>query len=451
MKANKFTLLLGILLSFATFVRAQERTLTLQEAIDLSIKNNKQIKLNAAKIDEATASLKSAKENRLPEFSISAAYLRVNKPDIDLKANLGSSGGSSDTGTRSSSAVEVNQVMYGMASVSLPLFAGFKIQSGIESAKYLAQAARLDAEVNRDEVIQNTIAAYSNLYKAQEAVKLVQENLKSSKQRTADFANLEKNGLLARNDFLKVQLQESNIELSLLDAENNAKIVMVNMDLMLGLPETTVLTIDNTSLVNQQGDASTLLEWETAALQNRKEIAAMAAREKAAYAGIKYAKSDYYPSLALTGGYVAANIPNFLTVSNAINGGIGFKYTPSSLWKNGSKVAEAKARLLQVQINQSSLDDQIRLQINQTYQNYVLSLRKIEVYSKAVAQAEENYRITKNKYDNSLANTTDLLDADVAQLQARLNYAYSKADAVVAYNKLLQTSGGMSTVSTANK
>jgi outer membrane protein len=63
------------------------------------------------------------------------------------------------------------------------------------------------------------------------------------------------------------------------------------------------------------------------------------------------------------------------------------------------------------------------------------------VYNKAIEQANENYRITKNKYDNSLVTTTDLLDADVAQLQAQLNYAFAQADAVGAYNKLLQTAG----------
>jgi outer membrane protein TolC len=47
--------------------------------------------------------------------------------------------------------------------------------------------------------------------------------------------------------------------------------------------------------------------------------------------------------------------------------------------------------------------------------------KKMQVYQKAIDQATENYRITKNKYDNSLATTTDLLDANVAQLLARLN------------------------------
>jgi outer membrane protein TolC len=60
---------------------------------------------------------------------------------------------------------------------------------------------------------------------------------------------------------------------------------------------------------------------------------------------------------------------------------------------------------------------------------------------KAVLQANEAYRVIKNKYANSLATTTELLDADVDQLQARMNYAFAKSDAVVAYSKLLQSAG----------
>ena len=124
-----------------------------------------------------------------------------------------------------------------------------------------------------------------------------------------------------------------------------------------------------------------------------------------------------------------------------MNAGIGLQYNIGSLWKTGAKVDLAKAKLHQVQASEELAGDQIRIQVSQAYHNYLLSVKKIEVYKTAIEQAAENYRITKNKYDNNLATTTDLLEADAAQLQAKLNYAMSKADAVVAYKKLQQTSG----------
>lgn len=429
-----------LLLCFTLFTFQQAsaqttRKLTLDEAIQLGLQNSKQLKLNQAQIDEATAAAKEANENRLPDLKVSGSYLRVNSPNITNKASSSSSDSSSG-----GSSLSVNSVAYIMANLSLPLYTGGKIKYGIESAKYLAEAARLDAENNRDAVIQNTVSAYSNLYKAAKSVELVQQNLDQSRARDKDFSNMEKNGLLARNDLLKSELQTSNIELTLLDAQRNRKMANVNMDLMLGLTEDTELQVDSTGL-DQLPDAKSVVEWEQAAAQNRKDVAALVSRNKAAASYIKVAKADYLPSVALTGGYVAIDIPKFYEVTNALNIGVGVSYNVATFWKTGSKVDQAKARQRQIEANQEQLNDNVRIEINQAYEDYILARKKIDVYNVAVEQANENYKITKNKHDNSLVTTTDLLDANVAQLQAVLNFAFAKADAVVAYKKLLETSG----------
>ena len=407
----------------------------------MSIKNSGQLKIADAKVAEALANSQEAWNNHLPDVKVTGALMELNNPKVDLKVKLG--GSSSDTSSHAAAPIKVNQAAYGLVNASLPLFSGFRIKYGVESAKYLVQAARLDAEGNREDIAINAINAYNNLYKAKKSVDLVKENLAREKQRVTDFTNLEKNGLLARNDLLKAQLQQSNIELSLLDAENNLKLTVINMDLMLGVPEDTQLIPDSSGLQNTT-DAGSVIQWEQTALQNRKDMSSLTFREKAASSSIQSIKGEYYPGIALTGGYIAADVPNLLTITNALNIGVGLQYNLGAIWKTGAKIDAAKARLYQLQATEGILSDQIRLEINQAYQNYLLSVRKIDVYAKSIEQANENYRITKNKFDNSLVTTTDLLEADVAQLQAQLNYAFSKADAAVAYKKLQQTAGVLS-------
>jgi outer membrane protein TolC len=429
-----------LLVAPVSFATAQStRNITLNEAIRIGLQNSKQLKLSDAKVREATYQLRDARGRMLPDLSVSGSYLRVAQPTIDLKLKTGSQT-NGEQSSNAASNIKVNEAAYGIANLSLPVFAGLKIHYGIESAKYLQKAAQLDADKDREEVVQNIINAYSTLYKARAAVELVKEDLRGAQQRVKDFTNLEKNGVIARNDLLKAELQQSNIELSLLDAQSNLKVTATNINLMLGLPEETQLIPDSSSFVQVQ-DAGSITDWESKALQNRKDVAALAMREKAANANIKIAKGDYYPSLALTGGYIAADIPNFITITNALNAGVGVKYSPSSLWKAGTKVAEAKTQKAELMINEDMLSDQVRIQVTKAYEDYLLSNQKITVYDKAVDQATENYRITKNKYDNSLATTTDLLDADLAQLQAELNFIAARVDASVAYNKLLQTAG----------
>lgn len=241
-----YVLASGILLAFffqTASAQQSVKPLSLNEAISLSIQNSKQLKVSHAKVEQATASLKEANEGQLPDVSVSGSYLRLTQPNIDLKLKMGDD---NNGGTKSESP-KVNQAAYGIASVSLPIFAGGKLQSGKESARYLAEAARLDVDKDREDVIQNTIAAYSNLYKAKAAVALVQENIRQSDERVREFSNKEKNGLLARNDLLKAELQQSNYQVALMDAENNLKIANLNMDIMLGLPDNTVIQVDSTA------------------------------------------------------------------------------------------------------------------------------------------------------------------------------------------------------------
>ncbi len=418
-------------------LKAQEvKTLTMQEAVTLSVQNSKQLKLSKAKIDEAIAATREAKDNQLPDASVSASYLRLTKAKLNLK----SAGGGSDTASHGLAFPTVNQAIYGSANVSMPLFAGFKIKYGIESAKYLEQAVRLDAENDKQSVILNTIAAYINLYKATIAKKLVEDNLEQSRKRDTDFINLEKNGLLARNDLLRAQLETSSLELNLVDAQNAVDIATVNMDLLLGIPETTILNVDTAGIMNT-GDVKSIEDYEQLATQNRNDIQSLSYREKAAGDAVKIAKGDYYPSVALTGGYIAADLPGVLSITNAITAGIGIKYNIASLWETKSKIEKAEAVHQQLQVNQDMMIDNIHLSINKAYRNYTAAVKKTEVSDKAVVQANENYRISKNKYDNNLLLLTDLLDADVQALQAKLNLSAARADVVLAYYTLQQTAG----------
>jgi outer membrane protein TolC len=431
--AAMFFLMLNLL---PVFARSQDvKSLSLKETIDLSLKNSHLLKAAAARNDEAAAQVRQALDNRLPGATVSGAYMYMGNPTISLKTDSNPN----DT-TAKQSFPKVNQAMYGIVNLSLPIFAGGKIKYGIESAKYLQQATILDAQKDKEAVILNTINAYVNLYKAAVTVDVVKENLNQSRQQDSVFTRLEENGLLARNDLLKSELQTSNIELSLLDAQSNLKTATVNMNLMIGYPETTVLKIDSTDF-NKTLAVKTIDEYEQMALQNRKDILALSFRKKAATTGISLAKADLSPTIALTGGYIAADIPGFLTITNAVNVGIGLQYNIGSLWKTKAKIAQAKSKETEIIENEAQLSDAVKVQVNQSFENFLLSQKKTEVYKKAVVQAEENYRITKNKYDNALVNTTELLDANVSLLRSKINLAVAKADVLLAYSKLLETTG----------
>ncbi|MBI3883576.1 MAG: TolC family protein, partial [Sphingobacteriales bacterium] len=103
--------------------RAQDSTkkITLQEAIDLSIKNSKQLKVSQAKMIEAKASLKETLDHRLPDFNISGSYLYLPiTPNVELHTKPATSSGSGSSGAAASTP-SISQAMYGIASISYPI------------------------------------------------------------------------------------------------------------------------------------------------------------------------------------------------------------------------------------------------------------------------------------------------------------------------------------------
>lgn len=440
---NSGRVLLVALLTYNTLVphlyAQNTRSLAVEDAVSLGLENSKTLKVSAAKIQAAAAKLQETKMMRLPDIKASGSYMRLNNPTVDLKIPLNGGGEPGSEGAAAPD-IQVNQLAYGMLNASLPLFSGLQMHHAVASAKYLEKATRLDAEQDKNAIIQNIITAYYNLYKANKAVMLVNENLKQAQSRVADFSNLEQNGLLARNDLLKAELQQSNIELTLSEAENNRNITQYNLNLLLGLDEGTQLqltSVEGTSPVA----IKSLAEWQQLAATHRPDYLSLGQQQQAANSHVKSAKGGYFPSIALTGGYMAGYVPDVVTISNAMNVGLGVSYNLASLYKNGAKVKQAKAQQDQLYWVSQELADGIRTQVFQAFENYLQALDKIKVYKKAVDQANENYRITRNKYDNSLETTTNLLDADVAQLQANINYQYAKVDALVAYNKLFEATG----------
>jgi outer membrane protein TolC len=72
------------------------------------------------------------------------------------------------------------------------------------------------------------------------------------------------------------------------------------------------------------------------------------------------------------------------------------------------------------------LTDDIKIQVQKAIEDYDLALKQDLVYNQ-VEQASENYRIIKDKYDNGLSDTNDLLEADVEQLGSNINKTLCRA------------------------
>lgn len=436
MKVRKL-LLLGIFLFGISSIKAQQKTnLSLNEAVSIALSKSDEVGLANTKATTRNYDTQVVKNNQYPDLKVSGQYYRLTNADVKLKS---SSEASTDPDEETTSSPKVNQMILGQVNLSVPIFSGFKLKNSIKASENLYQAELANASFTKEETAMRVVQYYADLYKAQKSVELLKESIKSGQQRVTDFTAMEQNGIIARNDLLKAQLQVSNIQLSLDEAEKNVRLINYYLVTLLKLSPDTLIVV---SPDNVDADLfSKTVSSESEALGNRKDLEALTYQQKATEANIKVAKANYFPSLSLMAGYTALDLQNVVRVENAMNVGVGLSYNISSIFKNSKDVKAARSRAQEVIQEQAILTDRIKIQIAEAREDYNLSVKQNTVYNEAVVQADENYRIVKDKYDNGLSDTNDLLEADVQDLSTKINQAYAKANMVLKYYELLEASG----------
>jgi outer membrane protein len=434
---NIITLLLLAIGTYGSF--AQTKRLTLQEALELAVKNNDELKLSKANLEIAQAKVLQAKDKAWPEVKASATYLRINTPTVSFKGADPEAGGGTD-GSPLAALANMNSVALAQISVTQPIFTGFRIQNTRVMQQYLQKAAQYDETTTRNKVISNTAKAVFQYYQLLETKKLLEQNLSQAKQRVNEFTNLEKQGLLPRNDRLKAELQVNNIEFARTEVNNNVQLAEYNLIILLGLPDATTLELDTLGMFSSPA-INTMEGYEQQALEGRADIKSAQSQIEAGKAATRVAKASRYPTLAFSGGYVDVYIPNVATITNALNGGLAFQYNISNLFHSKHQIQEAKARQYQAEISAKMMNDQAKVDVRRTFLNYQKSLEKVALNQRAIAQAQENFNISKNKYAAGLMILSDYLDADVTLLQTQIDYATAKAESMIAYYELQESTG----------
>lgn len=423
----KNKIFLPICLVVATFAHAQETNVSLQEVIQQSLQNNKSVKVAEAAKNTSEYKVQSAKNNRLPDISLSGQYMHLfTTTNVDIKLPMQSSGGGMG--------VEPNQLLLGQASASVPVFAGFKIKNAIKSSELMVDLSNLQIEATKENVVWQAINLYFGLYKTQRSIDVLNENLVRANQRVKDFQNFLDNGIIARNDLLRAKLQASNVQVAIDEAETQYKNINYRLNLLTGQDETKIVHVDNVETLKT-------INQNTQDYVNRSDVKSYDVKNQIADNQIKIAKAAYYPQIAVSAGYVAMDIDKVASVTNATNVGVGLKYDLSSLYKNKAEVEIAKAQKLENELQKETTIDKAKVEMNEAFQKYDLAKKKNNVYKEAVEQANENYRIVKDKNENGLADTNDLLEADVQQLQAKINQVVGDADEQLAIYEYYYTTG----------
>lgn len=407
---------------FACSLWAQEpdkKPLTIDQAIGLCLQNSKEIKKASTTKEASKLQINSAKNLYYPKVELSGTYLHLfSGANVDLKVPIPTPSTSS---THEQAPLNPEYMAMAQANVSMPLFSGFKIRNAVKQSQQAYEMAEINSQAVTENTVWETINLYFALYKTQRSIEILKENHKRAIQRTKDLQNFLDNGLIARNDFLRAQLQEANVQLSLQETEMAFKNINMRLNTLLELPLNEKIEVQPIKTIDVLPNTETTVE-------NRRDIQRAEKNVELAQRNIQINRANYYPSLALTGGYTAFTLDKVMEMTNATMIGVGLKYDLTSIFKNRTEVNIAKTRKEEAQYQLQLTTDHAKVELQEAFNNYELTLQKNSVLSKALTQANENYRIVKDKYDNGLADTDQLLEADVQQLQSQINSIMGEVD-----------------------
>lgn len=412
-----------LILLLTSVLYSQSQKLTLQESIQLGLKNSKDLKISQSKLRNSEAKVSEVNSMFLPQLRFMANYTRLsdNVPPFQVTTPF------SPIPIKISDPVLNNYNL--RLSLQQPLFTGLKLLSSRKAAEYNFNAAEREYSKEMNETAMNIHSAFWNYYRASEIKNLLEKSLKQIENHLKDTKNFLENGLVTQNDYLKLQVQFSNTKLQLIEAENNLNVTRAVFNKAIGLPLQSITEIAANELEFQiaEYDIDNLIKE---AKQNREEIQSLSFRLKSAEENITSAQSGWFPNVYLTGNYYYSN-PNtrFQPLVDKWNDTWDVGVTLSwDIWDWGltsSRTAQAEELSVQTQASLEKLNELIEIEVYQSYLNLMKSKEKVDVSKLSLEQSSENYRITSEKYKEQLATSTDLIDAEISELQAATNLTSS--------------------------
>ncbi len=440
----KKVILLTLCACLAGAASAQRR-LSVEEAVALGTANNRTARIAEARAEAASARAGEARTALLPSLKADASYRRLSEID-PFRVQLP---GMPQPVTISPVVLDNYATHVG---IQQPLFTGFKLRSNARAAESLAAAAEEDARSDRADLTLTIVSAYWALYQAREVLQAVGENVSRLESYEKDSQSMLRAGLITRADLLKIQVQLSNARIARMDADNDVRLAQMNCDLALCLPlETEIeLTSRPGAPVGEKPSLGSLplSDLRSRALKDRPDLAAATARVQAARSSVTAAQGNWWPQILLGGNYYYSRPnPRLLPTRDAWLGtwDVGVTMT-LDLWNWGStlrQVDQAQANLRQQELLAEQLEEGAKLEVTRTYLQSTQAGRKLEVAQLAVEQAQEGLRITRDRYGQSAATPSELLDAEVALLQAEIARSAATIEKEVSETRLAKAVGAL--------
>ncbi len=415
--------LLGIVLLNTTVWANYE--LTLDECRKLAVENNKKVKTAELNVDASEAVKKSAFTKYFPTISANATTLQLS--DYLLKGKLPAmnlpvyDGNPINLRTPKEFAyfpgMELELLDYtniGSVMATLPIYAGGRIRNGNKMAKIGFEISKEKLKLTKDEVeleVENLYFTIVSLYEKEKTL-TAYKNLLDTLGKQVKVAY--DAGLRGREDLLKVQLKQNEVESNSIKLRNGIDLATMSLCQKIGIEYNDKIILKNG--VDEVKLPSYYKTDTESAIANRTEISMLEKVTEVRQLEKKISMGEAMPSIAVGGAVVYMD---FMDKDNTNFAGFATLSVPITEWWSESyksKEHDTKIAIAENQLEETK--ELLNLQITKYYRDMEEAYSQIGVAHKTVLQAEEHLKVTRDNYNAGVESVSDVLEAQAIYQEA---------------------------------
>jgi len=433
-----------VLLSLAAVLQAApERRLTLDEAIDLALKQNSILKLTRLKARERQAKTITARANYFPQLSAEANYWQIlEKQGVTIPA--GTLGVFPDLGPLPQHALRIEQggisLLFSQTTLGQPLTQLIKIRQGHRIALLDTAIAEQDVKRAESEVALRAQEAFFGLLiaraerrAAQLQVGFAQERLREAREAVEAGKALEVASLGARAGWLESRH-------ALLALDNRISDVNVELCDLIGLPLDTA--IDPVAPEIQRIDAPPLDEFIKTGVESSAEVRSAQYQVEKARRGVTAARADYIPEISAFGQHVWQNGVPFLARNNGIVG-MKMNWNLFDWGKRRGVVDERRALEEQAEENLRRVKNRLQVDVEKAYRKLERSREMVEVAREAESLRKESVRLAADQLEAGVITASKARESEAALAKAEADALAASLGARLARAELDRAAGLM--------
>jgi outer membrane protein len=414
--------------------------LTLQQAVQKALASNPKVNAAQSQLEVSEARLVGVRSGLFPKLDVSEEFSRTNNPVGAFSAKLNQ--GAFTRADFDPSVLNSPNALNNFAttfSVTVPLFDSGQTWIGLGQAGLDKRATAMGAVRTRQEVIAETVMAYTGVQVAEASLRVVEQALDTAKANMKLVRHRLESGFVVKSDLLRAEVHVAELEQAQMEGQSQVEIAAASLNAAMGLPVEMAFRLA-TPLEVGPGVPETLETWTRRALEQRADLEQAKYREKIAAEEISKSKAANLPSLHLLGNY-QINSEDFSDTAESFGVGAAVRFNLFNGYNIQAKVEEARAGLRHAQAMVRQMELAVALETKQAFLQAQSSWQRIGVARAAVSQAEEGLRIVRNRYENGLYTIVNLLDSEAALQHARRNYVRALHDFAVARVRLLLAAG----------